>query len=114
MRALLIVRPVLALVALAASLFCTDPAWSVTVQEVQALESRYNELYAEKKYREAVPVAEQLANSFLLLSASCSATASRSCWAPSIRLTRPCGKRSRTRTTIPPLRIKKTGPSRKR
>lgn len=63
MRALLIVRPVLALVALAASLFCTYPAWSVTVQEVQALESRYNELYAEKKYREAVPVAEQLADS---------------------------------------------------
>ena len=35
----------------------------MTVQEVQALESRYNELYAEKKYLEAVPVAEQLADS---------------------------------------------------
>src|SRR3984893_4742491 len=49
MRARVIGRRVLALVALAAWLFCTGPAWSVTVQEVQALESRYNELYAEKK-----------------------------------------------------------------
>jgi hypothetical protein len=44
MRARVIARRVLALVALAASLFCTGPAWSVTVQEVEALESRYNEL----------------------------------------------------------------------
>jgi CHAT domain-containing protein/tetratricopeptide (TPR) repeat protein len=37
-------------------------AWSVTLAEVQALEARYNELYAAHKYREAVPVAEQLAD----------------------------------------------------
>jgi CHAT domain-containing protein/Tfp pilus assembly protein PilF len=53
-------RHILAFVGLAGLLFFSCPAWSVTVQEVQTLESQYNELYAARKYREAVPVAEQL------------------------------------------------------
>src|SRR5436189_3314789 len=61
MKARLASLRVLALVAFAGLLLFTSPARSVTVQEVQALESQYNELYAAKKYREAVPVAEQLA-----------------------------------------------------
>ncbi len=46
-----------------AILCCSDAAWSVTFQEIQVIEARYNELYAAHKYREAVPVAEQMADS---------------------------------------------------
>ena len=58
-------RALAVIATIGASMWCASAASSATVtfQEIQAIEAQYNQLYSAGRFREAVPVAEQLAES---------------------------------------------------